>query len=232
MRKIFSRTLLAGILVMGFISCKKSTDDTVTVDISTQNEYDKQAITEFLNANYVDANGKIKAFSSTDPSDDAFPKLSSMSPVTLPSGVVYIKFLGKQPIPGTTIGETDILRIMEDVTSYTAQKNADLVSFQNKSIFQSSLTSTGVPVVDPIYYYAPPSLMASLNKPKSFFEMEGFQEAIRQFKAFTLSDDQPYTLQGIIIVPSSAAYARDENYYNAQNRSFVFNFQVYKTTPR
>ena len=69
--------------------------------------------------------------------------------------------------------------------------------------------------------------------------MEGFQEAIRKFKAFDVGDDQNYNLQGVIIVPSRAAYARDEHYASGQtsaspfrNVSFIFNVQVYHTRAR
>jgi hypothetical protein len=41
-------------------------------------------------------------------------------------------------------------------------------------------------------------------------------------------------MQGVIIVPSRAAYARDNSIYGTvyANRSFVFNFQLYNTKTR
>jgi hypothetical protein len=56
-----------------------------------------------MNDNYLDVQGNIKAFSSTDPSDDNEKKLSDLSPQTLPSGVIYIVRNGAQPSPGVAI---------------------------------------------------------------------------------------------------------------------------------
>ncbi len=39
-------------------------------DINVQNSYDDQAIKKFMDENYLDAQGNIKAFSDTDTSDD------------------------------------------------------------------------------------------------------------------------------------------------------------------
>jgi hypothetical protein len=39
-------------------------------------------------------------------------------------------------------------------------------------------------------------------------------------------------LQGVIIVPSKAAFARNENYYGLKNMTLVFNFQIYHTETR
>ena len=70
MKKIFLY-ILAGSLC--FSACKK--DDEVETyvepsDIATQNTYDDQAIQKYLNENYLDAQGNIKAFSATDTADD------------------------------------------------------------------------------------------------------------------------------------------------------------------
>ncbi|MGZ5192746.1 MAG: hypothetical protein ACXWVV_02290, partial [Kaistella sp.] len=72
-------------------------------------------------------------------------------------------------------------------------------------------------------------------KLRSYYEIEGFQEAIKKFQAYDIPDDSNYNLQGVIIVPSRAAFARDAHFnYTGlafRNRSFVFNFQIYKSTP-
>jgi len=102
------------------------------------------------------------------------------------------------------------------------------------------LTQTGVPQEDPAYYYVKQSVLdaasAGVAKERSYYEIEGFREALQKFKAFDLPEDADYNLQGVIIVPSRAAFARDAhfNYNNIslRNRSFVFNFQVYKSMTR
>ncbi len=51
-----------------------------------------------------------------------------------------------------------------------------------------------------------------------------------------MEDSDNYNLQGIIIVPSRMAFARDDHYaYNGfiyRNRSFIFNFQLYNARER
>lgn len=65
----------------------------------------------------------------------------------------------------------------------------------------------------------------------SYFEIEGFQEAIKLFKSFTNDVTANYNLQGLIIVPSRAAFAKDPHYNyvgaSLNDYSFFFNFQLY-----
>ncbi|MGV4415333.1 hypothetical protein [Chryseobacterium sp. T1] len=241
------KKILLGFAFLGLVlqSCKKDNhDDEVYVEptVDVQNQYDNEAATKFLDENYLDDKGNIKPFSDTDPSDDNKPKLSSLSPVKLPSGVIYILRPGAQPDPGTVIGETDIIRLMSNTTTYVATKESDIVRFRSILSFRNSISGTGVPDVDPKYYYISPTdkLITSATtedaKKRSYYEIEGLREALQHFKSFNKEDGDNYNLQGIIIVPSRAAFARDAHYpylqYTLRNRSFVFNFQVYKTTPR
>ncbi|MCW3162400.1 hypothetical protein [Chryseobacterium oryctis] len=246
MKKIFLY-ILAGSLC--FTACKKDGDDTPTYvepeDIATQNSYDDQSIQKFLDNNYLDSQGNIKAFSSTDTSDDNEKKLSELNPITLPSGVVYIVRAGAQPedssppVTGTTIGEKDILTILSKTTTYLAANTDGNVAFIAGTSMSgySPLEGSGSPFKDPMFYYVKKNVLTSdTSKDKNYYEIEGFQEAIRKFKAFNQDNGAPYNLQGVIIVPSRAAFARDAHYnysgYSFRNRSFVFNFQVYKSETR
>ena len=250
MKKIFLY-ILAGSLC--FSACKK--DDEVETyvepsDIATQNTYDDQAIQKYLNENYLDAQGNIKAFNATDTADDDEIKLSAMipAPVTLPSGVIYIERAGAQPAPGTPIGPTDITRIMMRARTALAGNQDGETKFLTSEQFvgYSPLDGSGAPVVDPKFYYIDnegpekdpliTNATTDAAKQSSYYEIEGFREALQKFKAFNKADDENYNLQGVIIVPSRAAFARDAHYnysgYSFRNRTFIFNFQVYKTTPR
>ena len=233
--------ILAGSLC--FSACKKDDDDVVTYvepeDITTQNTYDDQSIQKFLNDNYLDAQGNIKSFSSTITTDDNEVKLINLSPQTLPSGVIYIERVGAQPSPGTTIGATDIVRLMMRARTYLAGNTDGETKFLTAEQFinYSPLDGDGSPKVDPMFYHVTDAKMAQYsNTNRSFYEIEGFKEALQKFKAFNKTDDENYNLQGVIIVPSRAAFARDDHYpyatYSFRNRSFVFNFQVYKTETR
>ncbi|MCS3529921.1 hypothetical protein [Chryseobacterium sp. JUb7] len=251
MKKIFLY-ILAGSLC--FTACKKDDDDTSTYvepeDITVQNSYDDQSIDKFLDANYLDAQGNIKAFSSTDTADDHQTKLSAMipAPVKLPSGVVYIVRAGAQPedstppVTGTTIGNRDIVKMMLRSKTYLAANTDGNVAFISGSDFVNVIDGGGSPVLDPTYYYIADENLLIKNattdvaKTKGYYMIEGFNEALQKFKAFDLPNGANYNLQGVIIVPSRAAFARDPHYnytgYSFRNRSFVFNFQVYKTEAR
>ncbi|WP_426480706.1 hypothetical protein [Chryseobacterium sp. R2ACT005] len=239
MKKIFLY-ILAGSLC--FSACKKDDDTSPYVepeDIATQNTYDDQAIKKFMDENYLDAQGNIKTFSSTDTADDNEKKLSELSPITLPSGTIYIMRSGAQPSPadGKTIESTDIIKIMGRVYSYLAVNSDGNTSFQAKAAFLNTIDGTGIPVIDPMFYYTKKSILDPVTTPDaakkaSYYQIPGFREALQKFKAFNNpSSEAPYNLQGVIIVPSRAAFARNPHYpylnTSYRNKSFVFNFQIY-----
>lgn len=237
MKKIF---FYMTVLSLPFISSCKSDDDEAVIEqvsIETQNTYDDQAIQKYLGENYFDPQGNITPFSATDTSDDNYPKLADLNPVTLPSGVVYVVRNGAQPSPGKTIGSADVLRLMHKTVSYVATNNENTVLLTSEYPIRNTMVSAGVPDVDPLIYYAKSSFRTARNQPREYFEIEGFREALQHFKSYDVDDSASYNLQGVIIVPSRAAYARNPNYfdtssYKFNDRSFVFNFQVYKTSER
>ncbi|RCU44834.1 hypothetical protein EIZ47_01050 [Chryseobacterium lacus] len=235
MKKLF----LYSCLVLAAVSCRKEDDEEPYKEpenIETQNAYDDQAIQKYLEGHYLDDRGLIVPFSATDPADDNNTKLSEMNPQKLSSGVVYIVRPNAQPDPGTAIGSTDIIRIMSKTYSHLAVESNGSVSFTSPIAFRSSVDGTGVPEVDPKYYFVSDSEASNAGKTKDYYEIEGFREALQHFRAFNMDDVDNYNMQGIIIVPSRAVFARDSYYpyvnYSMRNRSLVFNFQVYKTTPR
>ncbi len=251
MKKIFLY-ILAGSLC--FSACKK--DDSIDTyvepeDIATQNSYDDQAIKKFMDENYLDAQGNIKAFSSTDTTDDNEKKLSELNPVTLPSGTIYIVRNGAQPVnPGAdqVIKNNDILTLMMKATTYLAINTDGQSSFTSSTSFVNTINGSGIPIIDPKFYYISnvegkkDPLIANATtdaaKQPSYYTIEGFNEAIQKFTAFKdYSSGSPYNLQGVIIVPSRAAFARDPYYtgyssVSLRNKTFVFNFQVYGRADR
>ncbi|MFS4472174.1 hypothetical protein [Chryseobacterium sp. T20] len=244
MKKIFLY-ILAGSLC--FSACKKDDDTSTYVepeDITTQNTYDDQAIKKFMDENYLDAQGNIKAFSSTDTADDNEKKLSELSPITLPSGTIYIMRSGAQPVnpaDDQTIKDDDVIKIMGRVYSYLAVNSDGNTSFQAKAAFLNTIDGTGVPVIDPMFYYVKKSILEAgttdASKKASYYQIPGFREALLKFKSFKdLSSEAPYNLQGVIIVPSRAAFARNPHYpylnTSYRNKSFVFNFQIYGRSDR
>ncbi|NML71600.1 hypothetical protein HHL23_17610 [Chryseobacterium sp. RP-3-3] len=244
MKKIFLY-ILAGSL--GFSACKK--DDEVETykepeDIAVQNSYDDQAIKKFMNDNYLDAQGNIKAFSTTDTSDDNEKKLSDLPYETLPSGTIYIMRAGAQPADtdAQTIKSDDILTLMVRANAHLAVNSDGNVAFASTLAITNTINGNGLPIIDPMFYFAKKSIReaatAGVAQQRSYYEIEGFNEALQKFKAFNnLPSGDPYNLQGVILVPSRAAFARDPHFpyntsYSLRNYSFVFNFQVYKRADR
>jgi len=246
MKKIFLY-ILAGSLC--FSACKKDNEVETFVepdDIAVRNSYDEQAIQKFMNDNYLDSQGNIKAFSSTDTSDDNEKKLSELNPVKLPSGVIYIIRDGAQPSSGVTIeaNAATQIRTMIRANYYLATNTDGNISFEAgySGTILNTINGSASPVTDPSFYYVKKAVLdaatTDVAKQRNYYEIEGLQEGLQQFKGFTnMSDSDNYNLQGVILVPSKAAFGRDSHYNYAlgatlQNRCFVFNFQIYKANTR
>ncbi|MCD1118478.1 hypothetical protein [Chryseobacterium turcicum] len=239
MKKIFLY-ILAGSLC--FAACKK--DDEVETfvepeDINVRNSYDEQAIQKFMDNNYLDSQGNIKAFSSTDAADDNEKKLSQLDPKTLPSGVIYIKRIGAQPedsnppVTGVTIEDSTQIKTMIRANYYLATNTDGNISLGNGEPLLNTINGSGSPVTDPTFYYVKKIVRTASGKDSNYYEIKGLKEGLKYFKGFeNLTSGNPYNLQGVIIVPSKAAFARNANYYNLQNATFVFNFQIYKANVR
>ena len=238
MKKILLGIALSVLVLQG---CKKDddvADEAVILSQDEQNTYDDAAAIAFLENNYFDAKGNIVAFDNTVTTDDAFPKLSSYNPVTLPSGVIYLKRTNAQPEPGKVINPTDVISIMQVTKSYVSAKVNDKIIFSNEATFSNNVAGSGVPTYDPAYYYVKNSVLKKYNDTygtshgRSFYEIQGLQEGLKYFKAFDLDPSAEYNMQGVIIVPSRAAFGRNLNFYAYVDRSFVFNFQLYNTRAR
>ncbi len=236
MKKAF---LYIALVATVFISCSDDYVDPYKIrevkTLSTQNSNDDKAIAEYLDKHYLDDQGKIQAFIATSPDDDANKKLSELSPQKLPSGVVVIARPGAQPTEGKTIGATDVISIMQRTYGYLSD-GEDGNLFHTPYPFANTVDGSGTPESDPAYYYIRPSTLEKSEQTKSYYEIEGFQEGLKLFKSFSKDPSELYNLQGVIIVPSRAAFARDTHFpyqgTNWRNRNFVFNFQIYNTRAR
>ncbi|MDO5616680.1 MAG: hypothetical protein Q4G16_10850 [Cruoricaptor ignavus] len=220
-------------------SCNRDNNTTARIqevdNLTTQNTNDDAAIAKYLDEHYLDSQGKIVAFSSTSTDDDNNKKLSELNPQKLSSGVIVIKREDAQPTSGTAIGSTDVLRLMHKTTAFLSQDD-DGIKYTSEISFANTIETTGVPEVDPSYYYVKNNILTSTGNARSYYEIEGLQEGMQHFESFDKADSENYNLQGVIIVPSRAAFARDTHYpyggVSWRNRTFVFNFQVYKSSTR
>lgn len=233
------KKIILGLAVFSAFTFSCREDDAVAErkeeSAAVQNEYDDLAAQQFLKDNYLDARGNIVAFSTTSTADDAEKPLAELNPVKLPSGVIYIvRYI---PQNGKSIGATDKISIMHRTTTYIASKEENTVKFSDAVIFRNTISGTGFPEVDPTYYYVKQNVLdADKTKTRSYYEIEGFQEGLKNFLSTEAAPADNYNLQGVIIVPSRAAFAKDPHFFytgfSLKDRSFVFNFQIYKTEPR
>lgn len=234
MKKIFLGLV---VITLSVSSCRKdSTSGSTTIDIATQNSYDDQAAQDYLKTHYFDAKGNVIAYNTTT-GDTSNPNLTTYNPVTLPSGVIYVINPKTQPSSGKTVSTNDILTLQINSISYLAQNVNNAVTYQSPVTFYNTIAGSGVPKTDPMWYHISQDyLNADTSKTRTYYEIEGFQEAITKFLSYEIPVTNDYALQGIIIVPSRAAFARDSYYpyssVSLNDRSFIFNFQIYKTATR
>lgn len=226
--------LYAAMTVLMFAGCKSDDEEEAVVVTTTEEQkvLDDEAAMKYLDEHYFDAKGNVVEFSSTDEDDDDETKLSAYEYTKLPSGVIYLLRPGAQPDPGTAIGATDVIKMMQKTVAFVARRVDGNISLTSTLTFANPINGAGVPTNDPYYYYVKESLMTSSGKGRSYYEIEGLQEGLKYVKAFSIPDSDNYNLQGIIIVPSRAAYAKDENVNSFTDYSFVFNFQIYSTRAR
>lgn len=239
MKKILLGIALSVVVLQ---SCKKDdeeVDQTVVLSVEEQKNYDDEAAKDFMSKNYFNSKGVITAFDDAITTDDNEKKLIDYDYKTLASGVIYIVRPGAQPNPGKEIGSTDVMNIMSITKSYLSTKVDDKIVFKSESTFSNTI-ATGDIIIDPAYFYVKQTVLDKYNSTnnttygRSFYEIEGFQEGLKYFKADNLDNSANYNLQGVIIVPSRAAFGRDASIYGTSynNRSFIFNFQVYNTRAR
>lgn len=240
MKKIFLYLLVIGVTMA---SCRKddpNPNTDVEVDATTQNGYDDEAITKFLQDNYFDEKGNVKGFNGDIKPDSTHVKLADLQPVKLPSGVVFIKREGAQPTAGKTIGATDSIKIMINAVSFKATNDNNNIALRSPATFQNTIMGSGIPMVDPAFYYVKQNVLdaatTEVAKQRSYYEIEGFREALQLFTSFDMQDSDNYNLQGVILVPSRAAFGKEPHFnytgFSLKDRSFVINFQMYNTYTR
>lgn len=245
MIKKWGLTILA--LGIFFTACKNDDDGVEELPIEEQNQVDDDAIVEYLQNHYFDTErGLIKEFDDEDAEDDQNQTLHSLG-TKLPSGVWIVKrpsVVAEGPIANDNTQDSILISLQ---THAFVASNKDLAEEEKlyssitplNSLPWSTINSSGVPLWDPSYYYIDvPKLNLGDNVNLSHFEIEGFTEGLKQFNSTDTDGTDLYNFQGVIIVPSRAAFARDFSFvgsqlnYTYRNYSFVFNFELHKVIPR
>jgi len=247
MKKLVS-ILFVTIVVVS--SCKNESNGTPekypTLDYETQKEYDDSAIREYLNSHYFDEKGIVKVIQKEDSTKTKLFDIATK----LPSGVVYVLRPDAQPTDGIEVTDEKVLSMMiiSSGTRAVWVKDKNTVDLVEKFSFFDTVNKGGNLLKDPKWHYVKKKDIENeqkrINKnpnnkftvTKDFFEIEGFKEGIKKFKSFNKDPKENYNLQGLIIVPSRAAFGKEPHFnYNGSYMNdciFFFNFQLYKAEDR
>ncbi len=208
-------------------SCGSDDDDGVTqISLEEQNTQDDGAIITFLKSYYFDELGRVTEFDADDDSDDNETPLHDIA-IPLESGVWYVKNDAVIASgPAVTNEDTQTILLNYNFQVFSSINNEGEYNYGSLVSYASTTSTTGLPSWDIPFFRK--DLDEDSTYEESYYEMEGFQEAIKFFNSTEKALDELYTFQGAIIVPSRMNYARDANYYQMYNGIAVINFELYQ----
>ncbi|MDR1877608.1 MAG: hypothetical protein LBQ84_08300 [Flavobacteriaceae bacterium] len=220
---MIKKILLAGCIISlaFFSSCKSDDDEVKTLSIEEQNAADDAAIINFLDNYYFDDLGKVTKFSDTVTSDDKDPL--SKNAKKDPSGFWYVVNAEASAGDGENPdGENNIL-IHYTLKYFTATEGGNGYTYLYTA--SSSIDNIGVAQENPFFYKKPENSTYDDN----YYTIKGIVNGLKNFKPTGKGKNDPYDkLQGVIIVPSRLAYARNSNYLGLADVTFILNFELYK----
>jgi len=243
------------------VSCNND-DNNIRIDAETKipiaerNSLDDKAINQYLEDYYFSpgdtVNGRViksgvltKFDTIKGNADDAYPSLKSLAKQDA-AGIWYAENpYQKGSTTGKTIKSIDESKI---TISYTAQyflatnktKLEDNPSQKPYGTIGTYMSPTynigdGSAVNDPIFYrFIPTSAEDKRGVKREHLELKYFAEGLKHFTSTDRSKEDIYSFQGVIILPSRLAFARNRYYTgNAlsdrtayRDASFIFNFEL------
>lgn len=234
---------LTFVFILTAIGCA---EDDNNYDQNEQNSLDDYAIEEFLKDYYFGEKGKITFYDANDETDDDEPSLYELGQ-KMSNGIWIIKNPNVAATgPSVINNDTDQILISFQTFYFSSGliNNYEDIVYGGLGLHSSSINELGEPVFDPSFYYADLN-PDNENDLESYYEIEGFVEAIKQFNATETSGVGAFNFQGVIVVPSRLAFGRDLAYTGETtttgNRnlssqyvdaSFVFNFELHQVQAR
>ncbi|MGL5234578.1 MAG: hypothetical protein ACRC8Z_07485 [Empedobacter falsenii] len=251
MIKKFFVTLIACSAVL--VGCNNDDDNGVDketkIPVEERNALDDEAIQQYMEDFYFNPkNGKLTKFDTIKGNDDdAYPTLKSLAKQDN-LGIWYAENPNHKGT-GETIVSNDESKIYLNIEakSFRATNSTD---YKRKygSIggliypWNSIDVSDGSSIQDPYYYYFTPTETEAKNGVKrEHLELKNFIEGLKHFKTTERSANDLYNFQGVIILPSRLAYARNKYYVSGSGLSdyssfrdltIVFNFELPKIEKR
>lgn len=233
------------------VSCNNDDDSSVNketkIPIEERDALDDEAITQFLNDFYFNpTTGRLTKFDTIKGNDDdAYPALKTIAKQD-DLGIWYAEnpnHIGT----GESIVSNDSTSIyLSYITSYFVATNStdytrkygDIGTYKN---ITSINTGDGSALQDPDFYYFIPTATEIKNGVKrENLELKNFVEGLKHFKTTDRAITDLYNFQGVIILPSRLAFARNKyytgssltDYSSYRDASFIFNFELPKIEKR
>lgn len=204
------------------ISCSSDDNDVKSLTTDEQNAADDLAIKNFLNNYYFDDLGKVVKFSESVTSNDKDALIKNA--IQDPSGFWYV--INPKASSGSGLnpdGKNHIL-IHYNLAYFTATEGGN--GYSSLTNAASTINLTGMPQENPFFYKKPKT---DTVKAENYYVIPSFIKGLNKFKPTNKDKNAVYDqLQGVIIVPSRLGYARNSNYLNLSNATFILNFELYK----
>ncbi|MBO6212291.1 hypothetical protein [Algoriella sp.] len=234
------------------VSCNNDDDNVDNMPIESRNSLDDKAIEQFLNDYYFSPkNGKLTKFDDKDDSDNNYPSLKTLAKYD-PAGYWYAQNPNHVGT-GETITSNDSTKVYLSYEMTTFKSTDDLSGENNSSKkYYGSMdignngatfnTADGSALADPnFYYFMPTETEAKNGVTRVNRELKYFTEGLKHFKTTDRAISDLYNFQGVIILPSRSAYARNKYYVSStyglsdltyRDVSFIFNIELPKIEKR
>lgn len=249
MIKKFFVTLIACSAIL--VGCNNDDDNGVNketkIPIEERNALDDEAIQQYMEDFYFNPkNGKLTKFDTIKGNDDdAYPTLKSLAKQDN-LGIWYAENPNHKGTGETIVSNDSTSIYLSSVTTYFVATNSTDYKRKYGSLgqfyYSSINTGDGSATQDPtFYYYIPTETEAKNGVKREHVELKNFAEGLKHFKSTNRSTNDLYNFQGVIILPSRLAYARNKYYVQStglteystyRDATIVFNFELPKIEKR
>ncbi|WP_313374492.1 hypothetical protein [Chishuiella sp.] len=245
-KKFFVTLVTCSIFLISCNSDDDSTNKETKIPIEERNALDDEAIEQLLNDYYFDSTtGKLTKFDTiTGNDDDAYPSLKSIAKKD-DLGIWY----AENP---NHVGTGESIVSSDSTSIYLSYKASFFVAtnstdysrkygYVQSYVTSSTNTGDGSALKDPEFYYATlTSTEISNGVKRENIELKNFAEGLKHFKTTDRAITDLYNFQGVIILPSRLAFARNKYYTGSsltenssyRDASFVINFELPKIQKR
>lgn len=249
MIKKFFVTLIACSAVL--VGCNNDDDNGVNketkIPVEERNALDDEAIQQYMEDYYFNPkNGKLTKFDTIKGNDDdAYPTLKSLAKQDN-LGIWYAENPNHKGTGETIVSNDSTSIYLSSVTTYFVATNSTDYKRKYGSLgqfyYSSINTGDGSATQDPTFYYFTPTATEIKNGVKrEHIELKNFVEGLKHFKTTERATTDLYNFQGVIILPSRLAYARNKYYVTStgltefsayRDATIIFNFELPKIEKR